>query len=212
MRKNGVPSRLVMFFRDCDTPAIPREDYLNLRIDLGDQENPLFQALPCSVEVDLSTAPDIAAIADLIQREAAAPRCGGNAVLDRLSELLLVNLLRLRIEQQAAEPGVFAGLAHPKLSHVLVAMHDNPGKRWQVDDFLPLAGMSRSQFMSEFQRVIGATPMAYLKQWRMTLARAALIKGGRVKEVAQRFGYSSGDALCRAFVATYGIAPTKVAQ
>ena len=88
--------------------------------------------------------------------------------------------------------------------------HDEPGRDWKIDDFLDLAGMSRSQFMSEFQSIVGKTPIAYLKQWRMVLARVALIRGDRVKEVARKFGYSSGDAFCRAFVGVYGIAPTKL--
>jgi|GEM_PF-4585284 len=69
--------------------------------------------------------------------------------------------------------------------------------------------MSRSQFMSEFQSV-GLTPMVYLKQWRMTLARVEALKGKRIKDIAQRFVYNSSEAFCRAFMSIYGVAPSKL--
>ena len=184
-------------------------------MDIGGSENPLFYALPEFIEVDLkehhlSEKHGIGAIADLIALEMKGKRCGGKFALDRLSELLVVHLLRFTIEQEGAEAGLFAGLAHPKLSPVLVAMHDDPGRQWQVDDFSLLAGMSRSHFIAEFQTVIGKTPIAYLKQWRMVLARNSLLKGERVNSVARKFGYSSADAFGRAFIQTYGMAPSKI--
>lgn len=179
-------------------------------VDIGGKANPLFQALPDCLEVDLTKHPEIKRIANLIVDENITVRCGGKYALDRLCELLVVSLLRHRIEQQGTEPGLFAGLAHPKLSHVMVAIHDDPGRQWHVDQFLEIAGMSRSQFMAEFQSIVGTSPIAYLKQWRMILARAAILKGDRIKEVSRRFGYGSGESFCRAFINFYGIAPSKL--
>jgi len=72
--------------------------------------------------------------------------------------------------------------------------------------------MSRSQFMSEFQSVVGLTPMVYLKRWRMTLARIEVLKGKRIKDIAQRFAYNSSEAFCRAFMSIYGVAPSKLTK
>ena len=207
--ENGLDT-LILHLRSRPSVVAQTAVVAHAKVDFGGRDNPLFEALPCKIEVDLKEEPNIKAIAELIVKESSSPRCGGGFALDRLCELLLVNLLRQHIEQQGAEPGLFAGLAHPKLSHVLVAMHDNPGRQWQVDDFLLLAGMSRSQFMAEFHAVIGRTPIAYLKHWRMILARIAVLKGERVKEVARKYGYGSGDAFCRAFVSEYGVSPTKM--
>ncbi len=179
-------------------------------MDIGGNENPLFYALPDFIDVDLQKHQSINGVANLIAQEMGRERCGGRFALDRLSELLVVHLLRYTIEHEGAEAGLFAGLAHPKLSSVLVAMHDNPGKQWQVEDFSLLAGMSRSHFIAEFQTVVGQTPIAYLKQWRMVLARNSLLKGERVNSVARKFGYRSADAFCRAFMQIYGMAPSKV--
>lgn len=180
-------------------------------VDIGGEANPLFHALPERLKVDLTADDQIRAIAELIVREISETRCGGRFALDRLCELLVVTLLRNRIEHRGSETGLFAGLAHPRLSRVMVAMHDAPGRRWQIDDFVEIAAMSRSQFISEFQSVVGKTPMAYLKQWRLVLARIAIMKGQRINKVARQYGYGSGDAFTRAFTRAYGVSPSKAA-
>lgn len=181
-------------------------------VDIGGEANPLFHALPEKLKVNLTDDDQIRTIAELIVREISETRCGGRFALDRLCELLVVTLLRNRIEQQGSQTGLFAGLAHPKLSSVMVAMHDAPGRRWRIDDFVQIAAMSRSQFISEFQAVVGKTPMAYLKQWRLVLARIAIMKGQRINKVARQYGYGSGDAFCRAFTRAYGVSPSKAAS
>ncbi len=181
-------------------------------VDIGGEANPLFHALPEKLKVDLTADAQIRTIAELIVREISETRCGGRFALDRLCELLVVTLLRNRIEHRGSETGLFAGLAHPKLSRVMVAMHDAPGRRWQIDDFVQIAAMSRSQFISEFQSVVGKTPMAYLKQWRLMLARIAIMKGQRINKVARQYGYGSGDAFSRAFTRAYGVSPSKAAD
>ena len=210
LEEEGVLSKLIWYLQPHGMDVFPAQCVAAMTLDVGGNENPLFYALPDKLDVELNEGAELFDIAGIIVREIQNHRCGGQFALSRLSELLVLSLLRFRIENNQAQTGLFAGLAHPRLSAVMVAIHDEPGRDWKIDDFLDLAGMSRSQFMSEFQMVVGKTPIAYLKQWRMVLARIALVKGDRVKEVARKFGYSSGDAFCRAFVGAYGIAPTKL--
>ena len=209
-QRNGNLDKLLLYI---DTTLIPEEindAVAYAQVDFGSKVNPLHQIIPKFLDIDLHKESEVKTIAKLIAVEAKGPRCGGKFALDRLCDLLVVTTLRHRIEQDNLEPGIFAGLAHPKLRHVVVAIHDNPGHLWQIEDFVDLACMSRSQFMSTFQKVLGTSPIAYLKLWRMTAARAAILNGMRIKETAKQYGYGSGDSFCRAFVATYGIPPTKV--
>ena len=183
-----------------------------IRIDFGGQANPVIDAMPDTLTVELAHSAELSAIAQLIISEIAQQRCGGQFALDRLCEFLMVNLLRNQIEYRNTESGMLAGLAHPNLSPAIVAIHNDPGRLWRLDDLVGLSGMSRSGFMKEFHAIIGKSPMAYLKQWRMTLARNALLNGGRVKETARKFGYGSGDAFTRAFTNAYGIPPTRISD
>ena len=208
--EKDVLSKLVLYLSPHGLEEFPPQCVAAIKLDVGGDENPLFHTLPDHLDVNLDRQSELSAIASIIVHETKNRRCGEQFALSRLSELLVLGLLRFRIEHNQEQTGLFAGLAHPRLSAVMVAIHDEPGRDWKIDDFLGLAGMSRSQFMSEFQSIVGKTPIAYLKQWRMVLARIALGKGDRVKEVARKFGYSSGDAFCRAFVGAYGIAPTKL--
>jgi len=205
-------TRLYLRLRPDAAPLCGPAQWLNLRLDVGGPDHPLLQALPPCVEIDLADAPNIAALAGLIRQEAEAPRCGGDFALGRLCEVLVVTVLRQQIEAQSTEIGVFAGLAHPKLARVLVAMHDAPGRAWRMEDLLPLAALSRTQFIAEFQRVVGITPMAYLKRWRMELARQAVLNGERVGRIAFRLGYKSSEAFTRAFTDAFGAPPSKLAN
>ena len=180
------PQKLVLSLKESGRPVVELSPLVMISIDFGGQASPVLDALPDRIEIDLATSTELCAIARLILAEVRPRRCGGQFALDRLCEFLMVNLLRNQIENHTVEAGVLAGLAHPNLSSTIVAMHDEPGKSWRLNDLVDLSGMSRSQFMNEFQVVVGKSPIAYLKQWRMTLARNALINGERVKETARK--------------------------
>ena len=71
--------------------------------------------------------------------------------MSRLAEVLVIRILRTQIERGSAEPGLIAGLANPKISRAIVAMHDDPGKPWRNDDLAALSGMSLSRFCDVFR-------------------------------------------------------------
>lgn len=180
------------------------------RIDFGGAANPLVTALPDPLRTDIEPGSRLAAAAGLFTAEAAMPRCGRGATLDRLCEVMVVLLLRDAIEAGATTPGLLAGLADARLHRSLVAIHDSPGERWSIEQLAEIAGMSRSHFLASFRRIVGRTPTAYLTAWRLTLARQDLRHGETVKAVANRYGFGSTAALSRAFSRQYGHPPSVV--
>lgn len=181
--------------------------FLAASVDMGGEANPIARALPNPVVISLSEAESLKAVTDMLLEEALAPRCGGRAVVDRLCEVVVIRLLRHAIEAGQAAPGLLAGLAHPNLSLAIVAMHDEPGKNWRLEDLAEVAGMSRTQFANMFREVTGVTPGDYLSGWRLTLARTELASGTPLKIVAGRIGFSSSAALSRAFSRRFGFTP-----
>ena len=149
------------------------------------------------------------ALVGLLMDELNTPRCGRKTVLTGYAEALLIHVLRRATEQGVAETGLFAGLADPQLARVLTLMHDQPDKAWRTADLADQAGMSRSAFMARFRDVVGATPMAYLRNWRVSRAMLALDQGARVSDVARRLGYRSDDAFARAFRQVTGQLPSE---
>lgn len=180
------------------------------RVQWGGAANPLMAALPEAVHLPLSEAPELQGVLSLLQSELEAPRCGGPSVLRRLSEVLMVRLLRHQIELGSAEPGVLSGLADPRLHRAVVAIHDRPGHGWTNADLAQEAGLSLSRFAELFATTVGMTPMAYLRHWRLTVAHQDLSRGDGVAQVARRYGYGSAEAFSRAFRARFGDRPVAV--
>jgi len=128
-------------------------------------------------------------------------------MLDRLFEVVLIQVLRHLMESGQTRVGMLAGLGHPKLRLAIVAMHDRPEKEWSLEDLATEAGMSRSVFANSFREAVGVTPGSYLQGWRIGLAQKALVHGKSLKHIAQDVGYGSEAALSRAFKAQAGKSP-----
>lgn len=179
-------------------------------VDWGGVHNPLMAALPKRFGFELAGDMETIALVRLMCSETGAARCGSASVVNRLGEVLIVRLLRAQIEAGSTEAGLLAGLSDPKLSRALVAMHDQPGRAWRNEDLAGIAGHSRSRFAETFMATVGETPAAYLRRWRLTLARQDLHRGDRVDAVARRYGYGSAEGFARAFKSRFGGKPVKM--
>lgn len=179
-------------------------------LEFGGALNPLTSALPQEITFDLSQDAPIRALADLTLLEDQYSRCGSTFVGQRLSEVIVVHAIRRAIAQGTADAGLLAGLAHPDLHPCLVAMHDDPARAWRIGDLANLSCMSRSRFIRSFGETVGQSPIAYLNEWRLNLARVLLADGGRIKSIAARVGFSSAAAFSRAFSRKFGSAPSEI--
>lgn len=178
----------------------------NLRFD-GGAQNPLAAALPAFVCLPLEALEGAAPVLALLFNEAFEQRCGRQAMVDRLFEVVMIQVLRQLMERQEIRGGMLSGLAHPRLRHALVGMHEQPAREWSLEDLAAAAGMSRSVFAASFREVVGLTAGQYLQGWRVGLAQQALRRGRPLKVVAAEVGYGSEAALSRAFKAHAGLSP-----
>jgi AraC-like DNA-binding protein len=178
----------------------------NLTFD-GGSANPIASSLPPFVCLSLSQLHGSEAVLQLLFTEALEHNCGRQAMLDRLFEVLLIQVLRQLMENGQARVGMLAGLAHPQIRKAIVCMHDHPGEDWSLEQLAAVSGMSRSAFANAFRDVVGATPGSYLQRWRVGLAQKALRDGRSLKLIAAEVGYASEAALSRAFKATSGKSP-----
>lgn len=78
----------------------------------------------------------------------------------------------------------------------------------RIEDLAKIAGLSRSRFAEVFSKAVGETPLAYVRSWRLVLARHDIERGDRIQAVAGRYGYASGEALNRAIRQRFGMSPT----
>ena len=175
----------------------------------GDAANPLANALPACVCIPLSRLPDSVSVLTLLFAEAEANHCGRQVLLDRLFEVVLIQLLRQLMENGSSQIGLLSGLAHAQLRRAIVAMHQEPEKDWSVERLATVAGMSRSVFSNQFREAVGETPATYLQRWRIGLVQKWLKRGQSLKLIAEEAGYGSESALSRAFKSQCGCSPNE---
>lgn len=173
----------------------------------GGSANPIAAALPSFICLPLAQLHGSAAILDLLFTEALEQYCGRQAMLDRLFEVVLIQVLRHLMESNQVRVGMLAGLAHRQLRLAIIAMHEEPQKEWSLEELARVCSMSRSAFASAFRETVGLTPGAYLQRWRVGLAQKALLQGKSLKLIAMDVGYGSEAALSRAFKAQSGKSP-----
>jgi AraC-like DNA-binding protein len=173
----------------------------------GGVQNPICAALPDVLCLPLDEVRGAAEVLKLLFEEAFTQRCGRTALVNRLFEVVMIQVLRQLMETGQVKSGMLAGLSHPRLRVAIVAMHEAPAKEWTLDDLADSAGMSRSAFAQSFRETLGATPGQYLQGWRVGLAQQALLDGRPLKVVAAQVGYGSEAALSRAFKAHSGVSP-----
>ncbi|GAA3534030.1 AraC family transcriptional regulator [Zobellella aerophila] len=171
--------------------------------------NPLARAMAHPIVIPLEELDSLAGTLALLFEEAFNDRCGRQAALDRLCELLIIQLYRYLMESGDLDVGLLAGLADPRLSKALIAIHEQPSANWTLVTLAARAGMSRARFAVAFRDTLGQTPGAYLIQWRLCLAQALLKEGKPTDHVASTVGYSGSPALAKAFRQQLGLSPSQ---
>jgi AraC-like DNA-binding protein len=73
--------------------------------------------------------------------------------------------------------------------------------------------MSRAVFAERFARTVGMSPMQYVLEWRMAMAKDMLRRErSSLAEVADRIGYQSASAFSTAFTRMTGRSPSAFAR
>jgi AraC-like DNA-binding protein len=174
--------------------------------------NPLIATLPRLLH--LPAASDGAWISQVMLQAVNASqnkRPGGQAVLERISEMMFVDAVRRHVERLPEEStGWLAGLRDRHVGRALSLIHENPSRAWTIDVLADEIALSRSAFYERFVRLIGQPPMQYLTQWRMQVA-ANLLRQSRapVVSIALDVGYESEAAFSRAFKRLVGTPPAR---
>ena len=118
-------------------------------------------------------------------------------------------MLRLHVATApAADRGWLAALRDPVLAPALAELHRTPERKWTVADLAAAANVSRSLLDERFRDALGRSPIRYLTDWRLHVAKDLLATTTLgVAAVARRVGYDSEEAFSRAFKRAYGRAP-----
>ncbi len=175
-------------------PLIEQLPEVIITRDMSRNDNSLFEAI----------LPRLAA-------ETSTPRPGNSAVVDRLAEILLIQVFRAHLAQRPEPTGFIRALDDPRLARAVRYIHEEFARRLSLEELAKVAGMSRSTFAEQFRTAANLSPIAYLTRWRLEKAREHLSRGDQtVGQVAHNVGYNSEVAFSRAFKREYGLSPASL--
>lgn len=175
---------------------------------------PLLHLLPDVIHIPGAHRhmhPAFAAIVSLIASESESTQQGREAVLSRLSELLVIQMIRVWIERQGDDAtGWLAALRDGPIGGAVGLIHRHPERQWKVEELAQAVALSRSAFSARFTQLVGEPPMRYLTRWRMHCATRLLKKDGvPTEEIAARLGYDSAGAFRKAFKREVRLTPAQ---
>jgi AraC-like DNA-binding protein len=175
----------------------------------------LVEILPPVIHLASAGSPQLdwlQATLRLMAAEAKELRPGGEAVITRLADVLVVQAIRSWLETDpAARTGWLGALQDRQIGRAIALIQREPARRWTVDSLARELAMSRSAFAARFTELVGEPVMHYVARWRMQIAVDSLREGNAsVAELASRLGYRSEAAFARAFKRITGVPPGAV--
>jgi AraC-like DNA-binding protein len=146
----------------------------------------------------------------LLRSEIACDAPGGPAVLAKLADVFLAEIVRRYLSSLDAltfsVPS--AAASDPSVGAALTLLRAQPDTPWTVADLARKVGLSRTVFAARFRELVGESPMSYLARVRLGYAAGYLSATNKtVREIARMVGYSSEASLSKAFRRAFGRAP-----
>jgi AraC-like DNA-binding protein len=175
----------------------------------------LVELLPRVISVEASSSPQmdwIQSTLRLMAAEARELRPGGETVITRLADILVIQAIRSWIDQDpAAQTGWLGALQDKQVGRAIALIHRDPARPWTVASLAAEVAMSRSAFAARFTELVGDPAMRYVARFRMHLALSWLKEDDAgLGDLASRLGYRSEAAFSRAFKRFIGVSPGAV--
>lgn len=175
----------------------------------------LVRLLPSVIALDAWRSPEaewIQSTLRLMAIEARERRPGGETVITRLADILVIQAIRSWIASDpAAQTGWLGALQDKQIGRAIALVHREPARPWTIESLANEVAMSRSAFAARFTGLVGEPAMHYVARWRMHVALTWLKEeDSAVSEMASRLGYESEAAFSRAFKRFLGFSPGTV--
>jgi AraC-like DNA-binding protein len=169
---------------------------------------PALVAVPKSERVSYSF---LHRVVRLIELEHVANRPGREAVLRRLSELVVIELVRFALPRlPRGGRNWLGGMTDRHIGKAISLMHADLSRDWTLSDLADEVGMSRAVFVERFTRLVGEPPNRYLRRVRMHRAAMQLEEDDlAIIKIADSVGYCSESAFNKAFSKEMGITPAR---
>ena len=177
---------------------------------VADTPTPLLNVIPELTIVrneDFARHPFLKGTFDQLSAEYMAQGPGSELIVNKLTEVVLVELIRINFCREEGSPFLRA-LQDKSIAKALQFLHEQPEENWTIQDLAQAVGSSRAAFAKRFKALVGETVFQYLTSLRMQRAKDLLRDTALpVYGVAERAGYESELAFTKAFKKQTGRTP-----
>ena len=155
-------------------------------------------------------ATDLRSLVEMMRAELERDRLGSALVAGALAQAMLTYILRSQLDRAPEQRGLPALLRSRQAARAVAAMLESPARAWTLDEVAERAGASRATVVRLFNRSAGLSPLAFLTELRLTLARSRLRASQTpIAVIADEVGYSSETAFSRAYRRRFACAPAR---
>ena len=177
---------------------------------VADTPTPLLNVIPELTIVrneDFARHPFLKGTFDQLSAEYMVQGPGSELIVNKLTEVVLVELIRINFCREEGSPFLKA-LQDKSIAKALQFLHEQPEENWTIQDLAQAVGSSRAAFAKRFKALVGETVFQYLTSLRMQRAKDLLRNTTLpVYGVAERAGYESELAFTKAFKKQTGRTP-----
>ena len=146
----------------------------------------------------------------VIGAEAGRDNLGSDLIALKMSEIIYAQAIRAFLSESGERAHKLAGYSDPAIAKALKAVHGEPGYAWTIDKLSQVAGLSRTSLSNKFSNLLSMTPLAYITQWRMQVARKRLVdSNASIIDIAEGVGYQSEASFGRLFKKHFGVGPAR---
>ena len=176
-------------------------------------EHPFLKNLPCFIQTSPESYGDLhlhgqEALTSLLIQESFRSYPGKPLMIDHLTELLFVQMLRVHMRKKEHSNGYLAALADPHIGAALNLIHTETDQKWTVEALSRASAMGRTAFAQKFADMVGDTPKSYLTNTRLIRAKGRLQNSNdSMISIAEGAGYSSEAAFGKAIRQQFNTTP-----
>ena len=173
-------------------------------------DHPLLASLPPLVIIRSETLEKNTGLKhtmDFLTEEFTNDQPGSNLLMDKLTEVMLIQLIRTEFSEQN-ETNFSKALFDNHISKALKFIHSDPARSWTLESLAAEIGMSRTSLANRFKELVGTTMYDYMTKIRLQKACNLLRTTSLpVYSIAEKSGYQSEISFNKVFKQHFSVTP-----
>lgn len=169
--------------------------------------NDIFSQTTIVREDEINKHPWLKSTFDQLSSEYMSQNPGNEIIVNKLTEVVLVELIRINFGRQDSHSFLQA-LSDKRITKALECIHSAPASPWTIESLASTVGMSRAAFAKKFTALVGETVFVYLSNLRIQKAKELIATTNiPIDDIAQNVGYESERAFTKTFSKYMAVTP-----